>query len=165
MYGRHVTVPRGLLLLVLAACSASSRPACPTCPAAVAATSSDLVIVTSKLDHAETVKRAVAAIEQRGFVILQRIDHAAAAESAGLALEPATVLVFGNPKAGTPLMQAAPTFALDLPLRLLVWQRDGSVRVAHHAPAAVATMHGAKDHPVVARMTEALAAIVAAATE
>ena len=167
VYGRRVNVHRALVLLVVAACtrSAAPPPACPTCPAQAAATSSDLVVATSKFDHAETVKRAVAAIEQRGLVVVQRIDHAAAARGAGLELDPTTVIVFGNPKAGTPLMQAAPTIALDLPLRVLVWQRDGSVRVAYHAPAAVAAAHGAKDHPVAGKMTEALAAIAAAATQ
>jgi uncharacterized protein (DUF302 family) len=131
----------------------------------VVETSSDLVVATSKFDHAETVNRAVGAIEQRGFVVSQRIDHAAAARGAGLTLDPTMVIVFGNPKAGTLLMQAAPTIALDLPLRLLVWQHDGTVRVAHHAPANVVAAHGAKGHPIAGKMTEALAAIVTAATQ
>jgi uncharacterized protein (DUF302 family) len=126
---------------------------------------SGLVIATSQFDHAETVKRAVEALEQHGFVLVQRIDHAAAARGAGLTLDPTTVIVFGNPKAGTPLMQAASTFALDLPLRLLVWQRDGSVRVAYREPAAVAAAHGASDHPIVIKMAEALAAISTSATQ
>jgi uncharacterized protein (DUF302 family) len=154
-----------MLPVILAACTRAATPA-PTCPACpVTAASSDLVVMTSAHDHAGTVSRAVAAIEARGLVVVSRIDHAAAAQGVGLALDPATVIVFGNPKAGTPLMQVAPTIALDLPLRLLVWQRDGSVRVAYHAPAAVAASHGAKDHPVVGKLTEALAAISDAATK
>lgn len=122
------------------------------------------MITPSTHDHATTIARAVAAIEARGLALVQRVDHAAAAQGAGLTLEPTTVLVFGNPKAGTPLMQAAPTIALDLPLRLLIWQRGDTVSVAYHAPLAVAAAHGAKDHPVATKMTEALAAIAAAAT-
>ena len=97
-------------------------------------------------------------------MIIHRVDHAAAAQTAGLVLEPTTVLVFGNPKSGTPLMQAAPTLALDLPLRVLVWERAARVQVAYHAPLAVAAAHGAKDHPVAMKMTDVLAAIATAAT-
>jgi uncharacterized protein (DUF302 family) len=156
-------------IAVTAACTQTPPPAAP-CPAPPTTTASglvatsDLVIAMSGNDHATTVARAVAAIEERGLVVVQRVDHAAAAQTANLTLEPTTVLVFGNPKAGTPLMQMAPTIALDLPLRLLVWQREAKVQIAYHAPLAVAAAHGAKDHPVAIKMTEVLAAIAAAAT-
>lgn len=153
---------------MLAACAHPPPPPapCPPPPAANAPSASpgELVTATSANDHATTIARAVAAIEARGLAVIQRVDHAAAAQAASLALEPTTVLVFGNPKAGTPLMQAAPTIALDLPLRLLIWQRADKVSVAYHAPQAVAALHGAQDHPVVAKMTEVLAAVAAAAT-
>lgn len=147
-----------LVLLLAVACGPKPAPTGPP-PAPP-----PLVIATSPHDHATTITRAVAAIEERGLVLVQRIDHAAAAQGAGLTLEPTTVLVFGNPKAGTPLMQAAPTIALDLPMRVLVWQRERAVRIAYHPPVAVAAMHGAGDHPVIAKMTEVLAAITTAAT-
>lgn len=150
---------RSIFLALLVACS---RPAAAPCPLTTSAAAP--LTLASAHDHATTVERLVAAIEQRGFTIVHRVDHAAAAQGAGLALDPATVIVFGNPKGGTPLMQAAPTFALDLPLRVLVWQRDGKVQIAYHAPANVAAMHGAKEHPVIAKMTEALSAIATAAT-
>lgn len=152
---------------LLAACASAPTcppPAAPAAPTAAAPATAALVVVASPHPHDETVQRAVAEIEARGLVVVQRIDHAAAARGAGLELAPATVLVFGNPKAGTPLMQAAPTFALDLPLRLLVWERDGKVAVAYRAPAAVAVDHGAADHPVVAKLAGVLAAVAAAAT-
>ena len=144
--------------LVFIACASSPPPAPAPAPAP------SLVVATSPHSHADTLARAVAAIEGRGFTIVQRIDHAAAAQGVALTLDPTTVLVFGNPKAGTPLMQDVPTFALDLPLRMLVWQRADGVRVAYHAPAAVAAAHGAQDHAVVGKMTAVLAAIASAAT-
>ena len=68
--------------------------------------------------------RLVAAVEGRGMSVFARIDHAAAAHAAGLELRPTEVLVFGNPRAGTLLMQAAQTIGIDLPLKALVWQDD-----------------------------------------
>ncbi len=149
-----------LVVSVLSGCTGAPAPSAPVAPAP---TIDPLVVVTSENDHGETVRRAVEAIESRGFVITQRIDHSAAAQSAGLVLEPTTVLVFGNPKAGTPLMQASSTMGLDLPLRVLVSERAGGVQVVYRAPAVMAAAHGAKDHPVVGKMAEALAAIADAA--
>jgi uncharacterized protein (DUF302 family) len=151
-------------IAVLGACAKPPPPAAPCPPPPAASSASDLVITTSAHDHATTVAKAVAAIEARGLALVQRVDHSATAQAAGLALDPTTVLVFGNPKVGTPLMQAAPTIALDLPLRLLVWQRDAKIQVAYHAPLAVAAAHGAREHPAATKMTEVLAAIAAAAT-
>lgn len=71
---------------------------------------------------AETLDRLRAAIQSRNLTIFAKIDHAEAARQVGLAMRPAHVLIFGSPKAGTPLMNAAPLLALDLPLKLLVWQ-------------------------------------------
>lgn len=90
-----------------------------------------LVQAESPHPFADTVDRLEKAIEARGLVMFAKIDHAAAAEKAGLKLRPTLVLVFGNPKGGTPLMQGTPTVAIDLPLKALVWQGDdGKVKVA-----------------------------------
>jgi uncharacterized protein (DUF302 family) len=78
---------------------------------------------------AETVDRLVAAVEQREITVFARIDHAAGARAAGLDLPDEEVLVFGNPKAGTPLLQADPRIGLDLPLRVLVWDDGGTTHV------------------------------------
>lgn len=75
---------------------------------------------------AETIERLRAALIRYGMTIFAEIDHADAAQRAGLAMQPAHVLMFGSPRAGTPLMIASPLLALDLPLRLLVWQGAGS---------------------------------------
>lgn len=79
----------------------------------------------SAFGFSETLQRLRAALEAKGFAIMATIDHRAAAEAVGLEMPPTTVLVYGNPRGGTPLMLAAPDFALELPLRVLVREGDG----------------------------------------
>jgi uncharacterized protein (DUF302 family) len=94
-------------------------------------------------DFATTVARLEAAIEEAGLALVTTIDHAANAAEAGLDLLPSLVLLFGNPEAGTPLMHAARTMALDLPQRMLVWEDEaGVVFVSWRDPVAVAADHG-----------------------
>ena len=81
----------------------------------------------SKYTVQETIDRFEAAIKSKaagGWVIFSRIDHAAAAKDAGLQMRPTTVIIFGNPKAGTPPMTKSATLAIDLPMKALVWQDD-----------------------------------------
>lgn len=93
----------------------------------------------------ETLARLEKAADSRGLKLFARLDHAAAAKEAGLTLRPTTVLVIGNPKGGTGLMQAQPTLAIDLPLKVLVWQADdGKVRVATNG-ATYYQRHGVPD--------------------
>ena len=90
----------------------------------------------------ETVQRIEKTIEARGLTLFTKIDHSAAASGAGLTLRPTVLLIFGNPKSGTPLMSAQPTAAIDLPLKALVWQGDdGKVAVAVNA-AELYLRHG-----------------------
>ncbi len=126
-----------------------------------AAQTGDLVTKKSAHDVTRTVERLEAAIKSRGAAIVAKVDHAAAARSNGLELGPAVVVIFGNPKLGTPLMQSVPTAGLDLPLKILVWQEPaGAVRVSYWAPAALGRAHGIKDRDdVLKAMTGALAAI------
>ncbi len=125
-----------------------------------------LVSRASGFGPKETMERLVAAVSARGMTILARIDHAAAAAEVGLKLRPTEVLVFGNPKAGTPLMQAAPTLGIDLPLKALVWQtEDGQTWLAYNNPGWLAERHGAavgSAQPLQA-MAEALAAVASEA--
>jgi len=126
-----------------------------------------LVIVASSRGPRETMDRLAAAVAAQGMAIATRIDHAAAAESVGLALRPTEVLVFGNPRAGTPLMQAAPSLAIDLPLKALVWQDEaGATWLAHPDPAWLARRHGLDpaNHPTLVAMTNALVRVAAEAT-
>jgi CubicO group peptidase (beta-lactamase class C family)/uncharacterized protein (DUF302 family) len=106
-----------------------------------------------------TVNRLRAYLESKGVGIVARIDHAAAAKKKGLELVPTQVLVFGNPAVGTRLMQSRPSIALDLPLRVAVWQEpDGTVWLGHHDVGDVARQHGISDRSeVVSQMRAALA--------
>ncbi|MDO4895424.1 DUF302 domain-containing protein [Moraxella sp.] len=84
----------------------------------------------SAYDFATTVQRIQQGVSDKGMTVFGVIDHAKAAQNAGLNMQPAAVIVFGNPKAGTPLMVKDPEFALQLPLKVLVTQTDKGVLVA-----------------------------------
>jgi uncharacterized protein (DUF302 family) len=110
----------------------------------------------------ETMDRLAASVTAHGMTIMARIDHASAAAVAGMELRPTEVLIFGNPQAGTPLMQAAQTLGIDLPLRALVWQDEaGKTWVAYNDPEWLAERHGAVAGMgvIVGRMIAALATI------
>lgn len=101
-----------------------------------------LVTLESRHPAAETAERARAEIEKRGMSVFTRIDHAAAALAAGMALRPTEVLLFGDPRAGTPLMQADQTIGIDLPLKLLIWEdADGKVRLSYNDPVWLGARH------------------------
>ena len=85
--------------------------------------------IDSRYDFAATVTALETAIQEKGMTLFARIDHQAAAKEAGLDMQPATVLIYGSPKAGTPLMQNDPTLALQLPLKVLIIENDGKVQV------------------------------------
>jgi uncharacterized protein (DUF302 family) len=91
-------------------------------------------VTRSGAGHAETTARLVRAIEGRNLTVFARFDHAAGARAAGLELEPEEVVVFGDPRAGTPLMQRDPRIGIELPLRMLVWQDGGEVLVGYRDP-------------------------------
>lgn len=93
-----------------------------------------MIVTRSTLGHGETVEALLAALEQRGITVFARIDHAAGAREAGMELPPEDVVVFGNPRAGTPLMQTDPRVGIELPLRILVWQADDGVLVGYNDP-------------------------------
>ena len=119
---------------------------------------SDNGLVTRQSPHdvPTTLARLTAALDAKGVTIFARIDHAAGARSVGLPLRPTTVVIFGNPAAGTPLMQAAQTAGIDLPLKVLVWQgEDGIARLTYNDPAWIARRHGLGAE--VARVADALA--------
>ncbi|HXA29957.1 MAG TPA: DUF302 domain-containing protein [Candidatus Angelobacter sp.] len=96
----------------------------------------------SPLSVAATVERLTEAIAGAGATLFAVIDHSGEAERAGLSLRDTKLLIFGNPRAGTPLMQAATTAALDLPLKVLVWAADdGQVWMTFLDPAWLAARH------------------------
>ena len=90
----------------------------------------------------ETVERLKALLSQKGIEVFAHIDHAAGARKVGLSLRPTEVLIFGNPQAGTPLMQGRQTIGLDLPLRALVWEDgEGKVWLTYHRVQDLARRH------------------------
>lgn len=92
---------------------------------------------------AGTVARLRQILDEKGLTVFAVIDQRAAAESVGLDMPETTLVVFGNPKAGTPVMVAAPLAALDLPLKLLIWaDHDGTTRVSYVDPAVIAARYG-----------------------
>lgn len=125
-----------------------------------------LITVQSRAGPTETVKRLVAAITSREMAVMARIDHAAAAEKAGLKLGPTEVLLFGNPAAGTPLMQARQTAGIDLPLKALVWQDEsGQTFIGYNDPHWIAARHALATDAGVAKMATVLAAVVGEAAD
>lgn len=98
--------------------------------------------VESKYSFDETVRRLTDAVTSKGMTVFATIDHQAAAQKDGLTMQPAKVIVFGTPKAGTPLMIKDPAFALQLPLRVLVTEADGKVLVVFNDTHAL--VHGSK---------------------
>src|ERR1700741_1389680 len=106
-------------------------------------TESGIVRIASKNSVAATLERLEAALRAREVKIFARIDFSGDAGRAGLTLRAEQMLVFGNPKAGTPLMQAAPVSGIDLPLKALVWEdASGKVWLAYNAPDYVVRRHG-----------------------
>jgi uncharacterized protein (DUF302 family) len=103
----------------------------------------DAVRLESDFGFDETIARLRAALEGEGFAIMAVIDHQAGAKSVGLTMPPTTVLIYGNPKGGTPLMLAAPDFALELPLRVLVREGDaGKTYVVFNSAESMEGKHG-----------------------
>jgi uncharacterized protein (DUF302 family) len=102
-----------------------------------------LTTIASSYGPKETMDRLEAEIKAKGMTVFARIDHAAGAAQAGLSLRPTEVLLFGNAKAGTPLMQSNQTIGIDLPLKALVWQdADGKVWLSYNEPSWLAKRHG-----------------------
>ena len=90
----------------------------------------------------KTADQLVAAIEAGPPKLLARVDHAASAKGAGLELEPTTLVIFGNPKLGTPIMQANRKVAMDLPVKILIWSEGGKTMMGALAPEALKARYG-----------------------
>ncbi len=125
-----------------------------------------LVTVPSTHDVKETIDRLENDMKSKGMTIFARIDHAAGAKAVGLSLRPTELLIFGNAKAGTPLMQAHQTLGIDLPLKALAWEdAAGKVWLSYNDPGWLAARHGAQSNggeagEAAKQMTAALAAAV-----
>ena len=126
-----------------------------------------LITIRSSYGPKETMNRLEAEVKTKGLTVFAHIDHAAGAAAVGLPLGPTDLLIFGNAKGGTPLMQSVQTVGIDLPLKVLVWQdASGNTWLSYNDPNWIAKRHGVGhevDAPVGA-MAAALSAIAKAAT-
>jgi uncharacterized protein (DUF302 family) len=102
--------------------------------------------IIDKLSHhsvRETVERLKGILQSKEVALFALVDHSGEAEKVGMKMRPTKLLIFGSPKAGTPLMQAAPSVAIDLPLKILVWEDgQGRVWVSYNSPAYLQARHG-----------------------
>ena len=120
-------------------------------------TFTDSGIVTTASNHSvdETVEKLKTILLSKGITLFALVDHSGEAEKAGMKMPPTKLLIFGSPKAGTPLMLAAPSIAIDLPLKILVWQNaDGKTFLSYNKPTYLQQRHGLPD-----RLLPALAAV------
>ena len=101
-----------------------------------------VVTKLSPLPVAGTVAKLTGILSAKGVKLFAVIDQSAEARQAGLSLRETTLVIFGSPAAGTPVMAASPLAALDLPLKVLVWDDGGQTKVSYYAPAELAARHG-----------------------
>jgi uncharacterized protein (DUF302 family) len=126
-----------------------------------------LKTIPSSYGPKDTMDRLEAEVKAKGMTVFARIDHAAGATGVGLSLRPTEVPIFGNAKAGTPLMQSVQTIGIDLPLKALVWQDpSGGTWLSYNDPAWLAKRHelGFETQVMVSMMAGALDAAAKAAT-
>jgi len=91
----------------------------------------------------ETVGKLKSILQAKGITLFALIDHSGEAEKVGMKMKPTKLMIFGNPKAGTPLMLAAPSSAIDLPLKILVWEdAEGKTWISYNSPAYLQDRHG-----------------------
>src|ERR1700736_184665 len=126
-----------------------------------------LLSIRSRFGAIETMNRLEAAIRAEGMTVFARIDHAAGAAQAGLELRPTELIIFGNVRGGTPLMQSVQTAGIDLPLKALVWEdASGATWLSYNEPSWIAQRHGvANAERAVSKMSAVLSAMSRKATE
>jgi len=125
-----------------------------------------LISLASNHPVRETMDRLEAMLREKGITIFARIDHAAGAAAVDMPLRPTGLVIFGNPRAGTPLMQARQSIGIDLPLKMLGWQdAAGKVWLVYNDPAWLARRHGlgGEAEAAVAGLAKALAMLAAGA--
>ncbi len=102
-----------------------------------------IVSIASKHSVDGTVEKLKTLLNAKGIMLFAQVDHSGEAEKAGMTMRPTKLLIFGSPKAGTPVMLAAPTSAIDLPLKILVWEDgDGRVLVSYNNVEYLEQRHG-----------------------
>jgi uncharacterized protein (DUF302 family) len=125
-----------------------------------------LTSIRSRFGPKETMDRLQAEIRAQGLTVFARIDHAAGAAEVGLTLRSTELIIFGNARGGTPLMQAVQTVGIDLPLKALVWEdASGKTWLSYNEPGWIAQRHSITNaEPVVSKMAAGLSAISRAVT-
>jgi uncharacterized protein (DUF302 family) len=108
-------------------------------------TEAEITTKTSPWSVADTVSRLTGLLSAKGMKVFALIDQSAEARQVGMQLRETVLVLFGNPAAGTPVMAAAPMSALDLPLKVLVWENDGHASVSYYGPAALAARYSLSD--------------------
>ena len=137
-----------LLILAVALTLAALHPA---------AADDRLVVKASPYGAGETLDRLAEVLTAKGITVFARVDHAAGAAKVGQELAPTQLLIFGNPKLGTPLMQANRKMGLDLPMKVLAYEQDGKTWIAYVRPDELKARHGIGDRDKVFQtMTGAL---------
>jgi uncharacterized protein (DUF302 family) len=124
-------------------------------------------LITVKSPHgvSATLERALAALERRGIAVFTQVDHGAGARAAGLELADEQLIIFGDPRVGTLLMQQDPTIGYELPLRLLVWDADGQTTIGYRQPTDLGGDYEVADQAaILERMNGLLEQVVAEAT-
>lgn len=126
-----------------------------------------LIKIRSKHSVNETLNNLETVLDKKGMTIFKRVDHAAGAQKAGLTLRPTELLIFGNPKVGTPLMLCSQTAAIDLPQKALAYKDEsGQVWLAYNDPSYMAKRHDIKDcNTAIQKITNALAKFANLATK
>ena len=123
---------------------------------------SAVVSLPSSHDFNTTLSRLTEALDARGLAVFARIDHAEGAREVSMELRDEVVLLFGNPRAGTPLMQDDPQVGIELPLRMLVWDSGDEIRLGYNDPRALADTYAVGAHAetlaAMASLLEVLAA-------
>ncbi len=155
-----------LAALLLGGCTATGMQHGAGSPAAGgnrATATHGLIALPSPHSPAETMNRLEAEVKQRQLAVVARIDHAAAAQRIGQTLRPTALLIFGNPQAGTPLMQCAQLAGIDLPMKALVWaDAAGQTWLGYNDPQWLMHRHGGGTCAPAAQVGQALAGIAAA---
>ena len=101
-----------------------------------------LIDIPSNHSVDETVTKLEGILQAKGITLFALVDHSGEAAKAGMKMRPTKLLIFGNPRAGTPVMLAAPSSAIDLPLKILVWEDDqGKVWITYNSPTYLQTRH------------------------
>ncbi len=138
-----------------------------TCTVNIASETDGIIKTKSAHSVTETINKLEAVLIKKGMTIFKRVNHTAGASKVGLKLRPTELLIFGNPKVGTPLMQCSQTAALDLPQKALAYKdENGQVWLAYNDPAYMAKRHNLKNcDAAVQKVTNALAKFSSIATK